>query len=138
MTRAEIVEIVLIAAAIPAAALAPGRDVTWTLAFGKVVGYSAALLLGQGLLRDVLHLALVRRAPGEGRRIACLCAESTLGLVLVAAAVGLTLIGIEDTVALGAAGRAALVAAIVGTGFVAKDYVISVRKERDHASVIVW
>jgi hypothetical protein len=137
MTRAEVVEVIIIIALIAAVWLLPGPGV-WTIAFGKAVAYSAALLLAQGLIRDIARLAFARRAEGEKRRIMCLCAESTLGLILIVMGLGLTLIGIQDVVTLGPVGRTVLVAAILVIGFIAKDYVVSIRKERDHASVIVW
>lgn len=139
-TRAEALEAALIAAAAGAVFLAWGGRV-WTPALGKAVGYGAALLLGQGLVRDLTRLAW-RRARGEarrpGRRIACLCAESTVGLALVGAAVGLTLLGVGDTVTLGRASATLAALGVLTFGLVAKDYVVSVRRETDHASVIVF
>jgi hypothetical protein len=136
MTRMEKVELALIALVVAAAWLLAG-DLVWTPRFGKVVCYSAALLLAQGLLRDFARLAFVRRS-GEKRRIGCLCAESTIGLLFVAIGVGLTLVGISDEVPIGRGALAALLGGILGVGFIAKDYVVSIRKEKDHASVVVW
>ncbi len=49
-----------------------------------------------------------------------------------------TAVGLEDTVRFGSVGLTATAAAILVFGFFAKDYVIVVRKEKDHASIIVW
>lgn len=136
LTRLEKVELALIPV-VAAAAFALAGSVRWAPRFGALIGYSAALLLAQGLIRDVARMLLFR-APGEKRKIACLCAESTVGLLLVLVALGLTLLGIEDTIALGRAPLAGLILGLLVFGFIAKDYVIIIRKEKDHASVIVW
>ncbi len=136
LTRMEKIELALIPA-VAAAAWALAGGLRWSPRFGALIGYSAALLLAQGLLRDVARLLLFR-APGEKRKIACLCAESTVGLLLVLIALGLTLLGIEDTVTLARTPLALVLVGLLVFGFFAKDYVIIVRKEKDHASVIVW
>jgi len=86
----------------------------------------------------VARIILTRAKAGEKRRIACLCAESTVGLTLVILGIALTLAGVSDSVEIGRVGLTAGVAGVLAFGFVAKDYVISIRKEKDHASVIVW
>jgi hypothetical protein len=137
LSRTEKVELGLIGVAIMTTAwLSAG--LRWTPAFSTLVGYSAALLLGQGLVRDVARLVIRRRAAGGSRRIMCLCAESTIGLLLIGLAVGLTLLGLTETVAIGRIGLTLGLAAVLASGFVAKDYVLSIRKEKDHASVILW
>ena len=113
-----------------------GLSGAWNPRFGALLSYSAALVLGQGLIRDLVRLAIQGRQEPT-RRMACLCAESTLGLTVLVAGAGLLLLGIEDRVSLGAGGITALVAAILVCGFVAKDYVLVIRKERDHGSVLV-
>ena len=50
---------------------------------GEAVLLAAALLLAQGLIRDLFRVALARRPTGEetaAPRITCMCAESTLGV----------------------------------------------------------
>ncbi len=111
----------------------------WSLPFGKVVGYSAALLLTQGLVRDVVRMWLDRNKEGAPkRRIGCLCAESTIGLLLVVIAIGLTLIGISQTIAIGRVEVTVVGALLLFGGFFAKDFVVIVRREKDHGSVVVW
>ena len=138
LTRMEWSELGLIVAAIGATWFL-SAGFTWTVPFGKLVGYSAAVLLGQGLVRDVVRLMLTRgQEKAPKRRIGCLCAESTIGLLLVAIAIGLTLIGITQTVALGQWALTGLVGAMFLGGFFAKDFIIIVRREKDHGSVVVW
>ncbi len=140
MTHGERLEILAIAFA-AMSPIAFFGDRVFEPRLGALIAYSAALLLGQGLVRDVARLAWRRLrggGAGEGRRILCLCAESTIGLLLAGIGLALTLGGIRDTVALSGTGLTILVAAVLAAGFVAKDYVISIRKEKDHASVIVW
>lgn len=133
LTRLEAAELAAIACLVPALYLIVG-DATWTLRFGSAVAYASALFLGQGLVRDLVRLALEgRKAPT--RTLRCLCAETTVGLVALGAGLGLLLLGIEDTVELGATNASLTVAGVLLAGFFAKDYVLVVRKERDHGSI---
>jgi len=136
MTSAERTEAAVMSGlALGWAAIAPLR---WAGSLPVVVGWFAALLLAQGLVRDVVKLAVTRARSKGGRQIRCLCAESTVGLLLLSVALALVLCGIDQPIALG---RIAVLAGPPSTllfGFFAKDYVVSIRKETDHASVIVW
>lgn len=136
LTRMEKAELALIAAAIAAAWAAMGRR-EWSPSLGGLAGWAAALILAQGLVRDLVRLALPR-PEGERRRLACLCAESAIGMVLLLAAAAITLLGVTQTVALDRTCLALSVLTVLGAGFFAKDYVVTVRKEKDHASVVVW
>lgn len=137
MTRAEKIELGLIALAVAGAWFAtPG--LRWTPAVGTLLGYSAALLLGQGLIRDVAKLVARRVAEGQRQRIACLCAESSVGLGLLLVGATLTLLGLTEGVRVSHVGFVAGVAVVLVLGFVAKDYVITVRREKDHARIIPW
>jgi hypothetical protein len=109
----------------------------WTLQFGTVVAYASAVILGQGLTRDLVRLAVDRR-DGPKKRMMCLCAESSIGILLLAAGLGLLLIGISDTVTLSQPKLVGLVAGLLVLGFLAKDYVLIVRKEKDHGSVLLF
>lgn len=136
LIRFEKVELALIALA-PIAVFA--GNARWAPSLGTLVASSAALLLMQGLLRDLARIARFgRKSPLAPRRIACLCAETSVGLPLVALGIALAASGASGEVALGRAGLAALVACVLGAGFVLKDYVVVLKKEKDHASVIVW
>lgn len=146
LSRLEVLE--LIACAATASATALFAPPVWDLAWGTLLCYSAALLLGQGLIRDIA-LIIRRRAKGEstkpGTRITCLCAESSLGLLAIASGILLLLIGAPWRLSLPAWGSGALVAAVLALGFLIKDSVIKwtgrgLRLEHDpeHANIIVW
>ena len=138
LTQLEMGELALVVSVV-AAVVIWGPTPGWELPFGPLVGYCAALLLGQSLLRDVVRIALERGRAKEGRRrIGCLCAESSIGLLFVVLAVGLSLIGITQSVTLARGPLAGLVAAILLGGFFAKDFVVIVRREKDHGSIVVW
>ncbi len=137
MTRSEKYEAAVLATASAGwIVLAPTR---WSAPAGVVIGTAAGILLAQGLVRDVLKLVARRSTQADGaRRIMCLCAESTIGLVLVVVGGALAAAGLNQPVTLGHWSVAASVPLILAFGFVAKDYVVSIRRETDHASVLVW
>ena len=138
LTRMEQAEIGLIALAIAMVWLSTA-ELSWTTELRWLFGYSAALILGQGLVRDLARMAVSPRSKGPGRKFVCLCAESTLGIVLlVLGAGGLTLLGVEETRTLTQGMLAGLVGGLLALGFFAKDYVFSVRRETDHASIVIW
>ncbi len=137
-TAMEWTEVALIVVAL-AVAWIMVPSAAWSLPFGKVVGYAAAMLLAQSLVRDVVRMWLDRNKEGAPkRRIGCLCAESTIGLLLVFIAIGLTLIGISQTIAVGRMEVTVVGAVLLFGGFFAKDFVVIVRREKDHGSVVVW
>ncbi|MBI4639257.1 MAG: hypothetical protein HY731_01095 [Candidatus Tectomicrobia bacterium] len=138
LTRMEKVELGLIVLAIVGTWLLMGQS-EWSLYFGVLMGYSAALLLGQGLIRDIARIIMMRgKHSGEKERIPGLCAESTIGMLVILLGLLLTLLGVTQRVALGRTGLTVLVGIILVIGFMTKDYVLIVRKEKDHASLIVW
>lgn len=137
MTRAERIELGLMATTVAVVALGtPG--LRWTPAVGALIGYGAALLLAQGLVRDVAQLIARRVTSAQRQRIVCLCAESSVGIGLIAIAIALTLAGISEPVMVSRCALVAGVAVVLVFGFVAKDYVITIRREKDHARIIPW
>ncbi len=135
MTRADKLECAVIAAvAVAWAALAPR---SWSGAAGTAIGMAGGLLLAQGLLRDIAKLAL-RRDSAEKKRIVCLCAESSIGLLLVTSGAALALLGLNQPVTINSLALRLAPLAVLVLGFIAKDYVLVIRKEKDHGSVIVW
>jgi hypothetical protein len=137
LRSAERVELVLIALAAPVAWLATG-GLAWSLPLGKLVAYSAVVLLGQGLVRDLAKLAARRLAGAPApatQRLLCLCAESSAGLALVAAGIGLMLLGIDRPVVLDQARLTLGGLLLLAAGFVAKDYVLVLRRVEDHATI---
>ncbi|MEZ6184265.1 MAG: hypothetical protein R3F62_04540 [Planctomycetota bacterium] len=132
-TRLELAELGLIAAG-GAALPSVGAEWEWAPRLGAALGYAAALVLGQGLLRDLVRLA--REGRKEPTRVLpCLCAETSLGLTTLGVGVGLLCLGIEETVRLTQVSLTVSVGALLLLGFLAKDYVLVLRKERDHGSV---
>jgi len=137
VTKLEWAELTAIVIAVPATWLATPA-LAWPLALGTAICYGAALLLGQGLVRDLIRLAQERgRKSEEAQRIKCLCAESTVGLVAIAGGSLLLIGGIEETVVLTQTSLTGGIAGILVAGFIMKNYAISIRKIEDHNSVIV-
>ena len=135
LTRLEWGELSLIVVALPATFFL-AADLSWTPRFGALLAYCAAVVLGQGLIRDLVRLGIEGRKEPTNTMM-CLCAESSIGVAVLAAGAGLLLLGIEDTITLSAGGLTCLLAGILLGGFVAKDYVFIVRKETDHGSVLI-
>ncbi|MEL6342818.1 MAG: hypothetical protein AAFV53_06770 [Myxococcota bacterium] len=114
-------------------------DTLWTQELRWVFSYSAAVILGQGLIRDLITLLRSRdmtAAPVTDLR--GLCAESTVGLsLLIVGAGGLTLLGVHQTVALGQVQITILLAVLLTAGWIMKDYVVALRRVEDHRQVRV-
>jgi hypothetical protein len=135
LTGFEKAELLAIGVAIPAL-FAAAQGLEWTLSFGALVAYSAGLLLGHGLIRDLARLAVEgRKKPTES--LLCLCAESSIGLAALGAGTLLLALGIRDTVTLSTYSLTALVGGILALGFLAKDYVLILRKVKDHGTISV-
>src|SRR5581483_10482689 len=98
MTPLEKAELIVIAAATAAAWTAMGSR-EWSPPLGNLAAWAAGLVFSQGLLRDLIRLALPR-TESEKRRVVCLCAESVVGAGLLAAALALTLLGAGQSVTL--------------------------------------
>ena len=116
------------------ASWAASAGLDWRPRFGALALYAAAVILAQGLIRDLLRLALQGRGQVT-RRLRCLCAESTIGVGLLGAGALLLLLGLEEPVQVDRARLVAGMAGLLALGFVAKDYVLVLRREEDHASI---
>ncbi len=111
---------------------------------GELVLGVAALLLTQGLIRDLVRLRAARALAREGApKITCVCVESTLGLTAILA--GTLLVFAMSPMALRVPTLAwpSGVAFVMGFGFVTRHLVfdwraLSLRWEPDHAGVVVW
>lgn len=138
LTAAEKAELALIPAGLGVLALAVPAALAWEVRSGALIAYGAAALFLQGLVRDLARLAL-RKGPPPGRtRLGpCLCAESSIGLVALLAGLSLLLLGLDAAVVVGKAGLVGGLAAILALGFVAKDYVFTVKRVEDHAMIEV-
>lgn len=136
---AERVELALVALLVAAAAVATPSSLAWSLSLGKLVAYSAVVLLAQGLVRDVARLTWRRArgaaAPAVTERAPCLCAESSVGLILVTSGVLLSLAGVDERVVVGRTSLAVGLLGLLLFGFLAKDWVLVLRRVEDHATV---
>ena len=118
------------------------RRLPHTVSLGDLLLAGAALLLLQGLVRDVGRLLAARRG-GASRQVTCVCLESTLGLASVVAGAALTLgwapvpfhVGpLFWPVAFGAVGLFG-----IATSDVVLDWrTFRVRREADHGASVVW
>lgn len=136
LTRAGGIEIALCAAAIGATwFLAAG--LSWSPQLGSLLAYSAAVFLGQGLIRDLARLAARRGQGKPTQKLMCLCAESTIGVVGLVAGLTLLGMGIEEQVLVTGPRLTAILAGLLGAGFVAKDYVLVVKRVEDHGDIAI-
>jgi len=114
------------------------------VAFGNLLLGASALLLLQGLLRDLWLLAQTKRKPPQNppRTASCMCVESIIGITGVVA--GLILLACEMgmLIPMKRWGWGLLALLALGTGFFIKDYVIEfrqwrIRRDKDHVNIIV-
>jgi hypothetical protein len=148
MTRREVGELCLIAAAAGSACFIPRLPAT--IPIGELVLAGSVALLAQGLIRDLVikyggASKGAQTAPAQKRGIVCMCMESTVGVAGVAAGICVLLAGIRRPVALPVYFWPVAIAVVGVTGFIIKDYVIDwtrrpwrIRKEKDHSSVVFW
>ena len=141
MKTREKIELGLIPVVVGAVGLA-GRWLPVRLGLGELLVIACLTWLVQGGLRDLWLLYLLKSQPAAEprRKQACLCLESGAGLTGLVLGVVLALGGIGGPITL-TTGRWMLVAAAVLTsGFLAKDFVISwqplgVRRDPDHHTI---
>lgn len=143
MTNAEKIELALMpvfgtAIWFSAANLPPSIEL------GRLLMWSAGLLLMQGLLRDlwILSRAGQNRQTPATRAAPCLCMESTLGMLIIALGALLSSSTLDVALTMNAAAWSLLATAILLIGFLLKDWVIEwspwqIRRERDHLNLLV-
>jgi hypothetical protein len=143
MTRADRIEVFVIGAVCAVTWFMPA-DVLSSLTLGEAVLYLSALLLAQGLVRDLAMLLRHRRAAQGGvfQESQCLCLESAVGVTGIV--VGSALLGSWSAtpVAIGNLELLLAVAVTLTVGFLIKELVITwnplgIRRERNPLSVIV-
>ena len=135
--KQNLIESVLIAAVVAATWVWWG-DQTWSLELRIAFGYTAAVVLGQGLIRDVVRLLVAGRPKGT-RTFRCLCAESTLGLGLLLLGVGgLTCLGVTEHVRLDGSRLPLTLLGVLLLGLFLKDYAISIHRIQDHGDIRVF
>jgi len=105
---------------------------------------AAVTLLFQGLLRDLWYLWLKRSAKSQdidAIHKRCMCLESVLGLNLVLVGLMVLGIGINTTIVVAQNLFIGVFAAVLISGFLLKDYVVSwnpwrIYQEKDHMNII--
>jgi hypothetical protein len=131
--RRDTIEAVAIVLALAVAALATGE--LWTsLPLGRALATAGAVILAQGLVRDAVRLA-TRDPSAPRQRLRCLCAESAVGPVLVVGGILLLLAGIDAPVGLDRPRVVGALAVLLTFGFVAKDWVIVLKRVEDHGGI---
>ena len=143
MTVAEKIELVMIPVLGGGVFLLTG-ELPANVSVGQLLLWASALLIFQGLMRDLFLLARQKRAvhPGPRREARCMCVESTAGVIGIV--VGLVMIGVatDQQVVLDRWTWSLLTVGSMAVGFAIKDYVVEwrpwrVRREPDHLNVIV-
>lgn len=130
-----------------------------SISVSRLVLYSAALLLLQGLIRDLCLLFFQRfilnthQGKSNGSRLTsiesvsgsvnaqCLCVESVIGLTSVVVGLCFLALGFNQIVLLNSYAFTGVFSSILVFGFLLKDYVFSwnpwkIYKEPDHMNVI--
>jgi len=118
-------------------ALHPGR--VWMLSISDVFRGAGILLLAQGLVRDLLLLAVQCPRPPQAapRRMLCLCVESSVGSALIAICIVLAGLGMHEQVGLSKAVVLGGGAALWSFGYLTRDLVLQVQRSPDHRSILV-
>jgi hypothetical protein len=117
-------------------------DVVRTGIFGLL---AAAMLLGQGLARDLVTVWRARRegdTDAEVPSMACLCVESTVGLAGIVAGSIAVLAGLGGSLMMSPLAWTLSAAVVLLIGIAVRDWVVQVRPLRivyipDHGSVRV-
>lgn len=143
MTGAEKIELGLIGAT-GAGLFVLAPVLSSEMEIGDLVLYASALLLLQGLLRDVWLLIKARNgAPAAAQRAArCTCAESTVGVAGLAIGAALVGFGWSKPVTMDAWLWGIPAVLVLMTGFLIKDYVLEsrpwrIRRDSDHVNILV-
>jgi hypothetical protein len=117
------------------------------VALGDLLLAGAALLLVQGLVRDVARLVATardqsssHREPGARRSARCTCVESGIGVFAIVAGAVLVFAGSSMRFAMPAFAWPALTGGVTLIGWLVRDVVFDLRVrrfrlERDHASL---
>ena len=112
-----------------------------SLPIGRLLLSMSGLLLFQGLIRDLWLLSRQRRAEKSGEKAQCMCLESIIGTVGILAGSILFGSGINQTISLSELSWCIVIVAVLGCGFLLKDYVIEwnpwrIRRDKDHMNIV--
>ena len=114
------------------------------ISLGYLLLGSSVLLLFQGLIRDLWLISNRSRRgqSGQAQQALCMCVESTVGVMGVAA--GLVILGsaIDFQLYVGSWVWSAVAVAVLIIGFAIKDFVFEwrpfrVRRDKDHLNIVV-
>ena len=110
---------------------------------GKLLLWTSALLLLQGLVRDLWLLARQKRnlEPGLLKKSRCMCVESTLGATGIVAGTIILGSGIDRLVTMNEWTWGLLVMLVAATGLLIKDFVVEwgplrFRRDKDHMNIV--
>ncbi len=142
MTKAEKIELVLIPILGTGfwlmAPLLPDR-----VGVGRLLLWTSALLLLQGLVRDLWLLARQKHSiePEPLKKSRCMCVESTVGATGIIIGIVILGSGVDRLVAMNGWSWGLLVMLVVATGLLIKDYVVEwsplrFRRDKDHMNIV--
>lgn len=143
MTVAEKIELALIPVA-GATVWALGDRLPGQTGIGTLVLIASALLLAQGLIRDLwlLFRGNLGSQTGAARQALCMCVESGVGMTGVIA--GLVILGsaVDYNLPTGPWFWPSLSVGVLAIGFAIKDLVfdwrpLRIRRDKDHMNIIV-
>ena len=145
MQTHEKIEIALIPLALPwVGSLVFSGVLPSRVSIGSVLAIFSLILLMQGFFRDLWLLYQQKKAPADPPKyiVKCMCIESSVGMAGMLCGLVLTLVGAPWSIPLSLWGWVAGVGATLVAGFVMKDYIImwsplGIRKEKNHANIVV-
>ena len=113
------------------------------LPIGETIVVGCLAWLVQGGVRDVWLIYEMRHRPSAkpARKLACMCVESTVGLLGLLVGIGLALSGVGGQLHFSPFRWMVFAGFVFTVGFVVKDYVFSwrpvgLRRDPDHHSII--
>lgn len=142
MTKLEKIELALIPlAGLIAFLISP--VLPWQISVGNTFLLFSALLLFQGLIRDlsIVFLSPKTVASAAPKVMQCLCVESALGMTGVLVGGGIVGFGITQQIQMDKFAMGISVACQVSVGFAIKDFVVQVRpwrifRDKDHINIV--
>jgi len=115
-----------------------------SLSLGRIILFFSALLLFQGLVRDVSLLIRDRHITQDvpAKAAHCLCMESSIGILGVTLGLFIWATGVQQSLTMTSPLWSLIILLVLLFGFFIKDYVIAwkplhIRKEKDHLNLIV-
>lgn len=113
-----------------------------SLELTRIVLYASALLLLQGLIRDITLLMISKpNANEETIQATCLCVESSIGMTGIIAGAVLIGIGFDSTLNMSPLKWSMGIMGVLVIGFLIKDFVIQaiplrIYRDKDHMNIV--